>query len=137
MPPSRQQVGPFSCFRADWIVKSELAVFALSRAPSKICKLHWNTSNYCHVASQRSLHYAPIFRLLLKVAVNGTHQCDFLNFCGASVPTISPSALARLLYVCVWVMRFQVFGGSGKHERPIHEPGHATRGAFSCCREGR
>ena len=34
-------------------------------------------------ASQRSLHNAPIFRLLLKVAVNGTHQCDFLNFCGA------------------------------------------------------
>ena len=32
--------------------------------------------------SQRSLHDAPIFRLLLKVAVNGTHQCDFLNFCG-------------------------------------------------------
>ena len=32
--------------------------------------------------SQRSLHNAPIFRLLLKVAVNGTHQCDFLNFCG-------------------------------------------------------
>ena len=33
--------------------------------------------------SQRSLHNAPIFRLLLKVAVNGTHQCDFPNFCGA------------------------------------------------------
>jgi hypothetical protein len=32
-------------------------------------------------ASQRSLHNAPIFRLLLKVAVKGTHQCDFLNFC--------------------------------------------------------
>ena len=31
-------------------------------------------------ASQRSLHNAPIFRLLLKVAVNGTHQCDFYNF---------------------------------------------------------
>ena len=31
-------------------------------------------------ASQRSLHNAPIFRLLLKVAVNGTHQCDFHNF---------------------------------------------------------
>ena len=30
--------------------------------------------------SQRSLHNAPIFRLLLKAAVNGTHQCDFLNF---------------------------------------------------------
>ena len=36
--------------------------------------------------SQRSLHNAPIFRLLLKVAVNGTHQCDFLNFCGDSGP---------------------------------------------------
>ena len=34
-------------------------------------------------ASQRSLHNAPIFRLLLKVAVNGTHQCDFLNFWGS------------------------------------------------------
>ena len=33
--------------------------------------------------SQRSLHSAPIFRLLLKVAVNGTHQCDFHNFWGA------------------------------------------------------
>jgi hypothetical protein len=31
-------------------------------------------------ASQRSLQDAPIFRLLLKVAVKGTHQCDFLNF---------------------------------------------------------
>ena len=39
--------------------------------------------------SQRSLHNAPIFRLLLKVAVNGTHQCDFINFCGALwVPTM-------------------------------------------------
>jgi len=37
-------------------------------------------------ASQRSLHNAPIFRLLLKVAVKGTHQCDFLNFCGAQWP---------------------------------------------------
>ena len=37
-------------------------------------------------ASQRSLHNAPIFRLLLKVAVKGTHQCDFLNFCGALGP---------------------------------------------------
>ena len=30
--------------------------------------------------SQRSLHSAPVFRLLLKVAVNGTHHCDFHNF---------------------------------------------------------
>ena len=40
-----------------------------------------------HLASQRSLHNAPIFRLLLKVAVNGTHQCDFLNFCGPLAAT--------------------------------------------------
>ena len=33
--------------------------------------------------SQRSLQSAPIFRLLLKVAVKGTHQCDFTNFWGA------------------------------------------------------
>ena len=39
--------------------------------------------------SQRSLHNAPIFRLLLKVAVNGTHQCDFINFCGQQCPTFS------------------------------------------------
>ena len=40
-------------------------------------------------ASQRSLHNAPIFRLLLKVAVNGTHQCDLFNFCGTSCPNNS------------------------------------------------
>ena len=39
-------------------------------------------------ASQCSLHNAPIFRLLLKVAVNGTHQCESLNFCGASCPNV-------------------------------------------------
>ena len=32
--------------------------------------------------SQRSLHNAPIFRHLLKAAVNGSHQCDFPNFRG-------------------------------------------------------
>ena len=30
--------------------------------------------------SQCSLQSAPIFRLLLKVAVKGTHQCDFFKF---------------------------------------------------------
>ena len=34
------------------------------------------------LASQRSLHNAPIFRLLLKVAVKGTHQCDLQFFGG-------------------------------------------------------
>ena len=43
-------------------------------------------------SSQCSLHNAPIFRLLLKVAVNGTHQCESLNFCGTSVPIIEHSA---------------------------------------------
>jgi hypothetical protein len=43
-------------------------------------------------ASQRSLHNAPIFRLLLKVAVNGTHQCDCLDFCGGLGPQyVSPT----------------------------------------------
>ena len=48
-------------------------------------------------ASQRSLQDAPIFRLLLKVAVKGTHQCDFLNFWGSSwLPTISRRMLTNL-----------------------------------------
>ena len=33
-------------------------------------------------ASQCSLHNEPIFRLLLKVAVNGTHQCESQIFAG-------------------------------------------------------
>ena len=48
-----------------------------------------------HTLSQRSLHNAPIFRLLLKVAVNGTHQCDFLNFCGGLGPQHGYTALCR------------------------------------------
>ena len=48
-------------------------------------------------ASQRSLHNAPIFRLLLKVAVNGTHQCDFPNFCGQQCPTDNGFVGAELL----------------------------------------
>ena len=33
--------------------------------------------------SQRVLHTVPIFRLLLKVAVNDAHQCDSRHFWGA------------------------------------------------------
>ena len=44
--------------------------------------------------SQRSLHNAPIFRLLLKVAVNGTHQCDYSNFCGGLGSQLMPRAAA-------------------------------------------
>ena len=53
-------------------------------------------ANECQ-ASQRSLHNAPIFRLLLKVAVNGTHQCDFHNFCGAFAPQQMLDAKANAL----------------------------------------
>ena len=42
--------------------------------------------------SQRSLHNTPIFRLLLKVAVNGTHQCDSFNFCGSFGPQLTINA---------------------------------------------
>ena len=48
------------------------------------------------VASQRSLHNAPIFRLLLKVAVNGTHQCDSIEFLrDRKIPTITQVGLGE------------------------------------------
>ena len=49
--------------------------------------------------SQRSLHNAPIFRLLLKVAVKGTHQCDLLNFCGGFW---SPTSV--WYWSCCWLL---------------------------------
>ena len=51
------------------------------------------------LASQCSLHNAPIFRLLLKVAVNGTHQCESLNFCGTSCPNLCRSDRSRSAHV--------------------------------------
>ena len=46
--------------------------------------LQLNIQGGCGLAnmalSQRSLQDAPIFRRLLKVAVDGAHQCDFLLF---------------------------------------------------------
>ncbi len=48
----------------------------------------WYRKRRTHMISQCSLHNAPIFRLLLKVAVNGTHQCESLNFCGAYRPNL-------------------------------------------------
>ena len=55
---------------------------------------HAGSSSSEGVASQCSLHNAPIFRLLLKVAVNGTHQCESQNFCGALCPNMSAAAAA-------------------------------------------
>ena len=46
--------------------------------------------------SQRSLQDAPIFRLLLKVAVKGTHQCDYSNFWGSfGLPTKTKTEAGR------------------------------------------
>ena len=50
---------------------------------------HLSTNLCCallHAASQCSLQSAPIFRLLLKVAVKGTHQCDFFKFLQRVIP---------------------------------------------------
>ena len=38
----------------------------------------------------------PIFCLLLKTAVNGVHQCDFLNFCGTQVPTVRKTYIGEM-----------------------------------------
>ena len=56
----------------------------------------WCDCESTSMISQRSLHNAPIFRLLLKVAVKGTHQCDFLNFWGALAPTLHSQQLFQI-----------------------------------------
>ena len=63
--------------------------------------------------SQRSLHNAPIFRLLLKVAVNGTHQCDFLNFCGGLGPQHMLSLEIARNIVLTYI--FSLFGWVKSH----------------------
>ena len=69
-----------------WLVLGEDPA-ACSLTQLDICCLrYWGKEGTA--SSQRSLHNAPIFRLLLKVAVNGTHQCDFLNFCGDLGPQL-------------------------------------------------
>ena len=57
-------------------------------------KLVFRSRKFHGWPSQRSLHSAPIFRLLLKVAVNGTHQCDSHNFWGA------PSSIEQRTNCC-------------------------------------
>ena len=57
-----------------------------------------------HLLSQRSLQDAPIFRLLLKVAVKGTHQCDFFNFWGSlGLPTRPYASVGARVRACVCV----------------------------------
>ena len=58
-------------------------------------------------ASQRSLHNEPIFRLLLKVAVKGTQQCEFLNFCGVYSP-ITHSTSDRKVEILCWMAGMHV-----------------------------
>ena len=59
--------------------------------------IHPGRSRAHSCLSQRSLHDTPIFRLLLKVAVNGTHQCDSFNFCGSFGPQLTIGLAARTL----------------------------------------
>ena len=64
-----------------WVALETLATKPPATSfPRPLVLMLWLPAPY---PSQRSLHSAPIFRLLLKVAVNGTHQCDFHNFWGA------------------------------------------------------
>ena len=80
--------------------------------------------------SQRSLHNAPIFRLLLKVAVNGTHQCDFSNFCGAQRSQLPPQH-ARTCSVPHRWHHAQLFANRSSqlhtpHSVTLHVQSHAT-----------
>ena len=53
--------------------------------------------------SQRSLHNAPIFCLLLKAAVNGTHQCAFLEFLrGLLGPNNQRDAMSLVACAGLW-----------------------------------
>ena len=94
-----------SCVAAGWLLP-----VACSRCHACSCRLVASTGAFkqhrlcmrcvrCRLAagyraSQRSLHIAPIFRLLLKVAVNGTQQCEFFNFCGAAMPQLQKARQA-------------------------------------------
>ena len=70
---------------------SEVVYIAPLRAHvDKVCAYFCSPVKFW--ASQRSLHNTPIFRLLLKVAVNGTHQCDSFNFCGDFGPQPTSTA---------------------------------------------
>ena len=71
-----------TCASRAWNFRNLGAARQGARLAAALGLLRWRGTSL----SQRSLHIAPIFRLLLKVAVNGTQQCDFLNFCGSFGP---------------------------------------------------
>ena len=75
LPSGQSEISEMQSFSAPWLQNTRWSWTVTTQ------KVTADSS-----ASQRSLHNAPIFRLLLKVAVNGTHQCDFQNFCGALGP---------------------------------------------------
>ena len=53
--------------------------------------------------SQRSLHNAPIFCLLLKLAANGTHQCDSLEILrGLLGPNSQRDAMSLVACAGLW-----------------------------------
>ena len=102
-----QQIGAEEMKGAtEWLHRMLMMKSGLGRGlpPWPNCK-HWSTavafklyglSPIClGSVSQRSLHNEPIFRLLLKVAVKGTQQCDLPNFCGASCPNNKKNTVTK------------------------------------------
>ena len=78
------EFGSCLCFRQD--IKMDFwSSMHVCLCVCKQCRLELLCRNlkFHGWSSQRSLHSAPIFRLVLKVAGNGTHQRDSHNFWGA------------------------------------------------------
>ena len=57
--------------------------------PLVILLIHKRNAKSPSIASQRSLQNEPIFRLLLKVAVIGAHQCESLLIFRGDLPQLS------------------------------------------------
>ena len=91
----RTEAGPPMCCISCFLLRPRL-VRSTTRCGTRPTQVQTETASPVSAPrcspSQRSLHNAPIFRLLLKVAVNGTHQCDFSNFCGAYGSQLPPSS---------------------------------------------
>jgi hypothetical protein len=108
-------------------------------------RIHYQTSEARRRpghASQRSLHNAPIFRLLLKVAVKGTHQCDFLNFCRDLCPnkclvTTACELQATSAAAFSWVFAAMTSSHSRMPGRTLLQRQHAIRASHAVIRRRR
>ena len=88
-------------------------------AKGAFCTLEWGAHCANTAPSQRPLHNAPIFRRLLKVAVNGAHQCGLCFFSGPSGPHRSGQIAARLVLRAPPVKVNQCLPGPAVPEAPI------------------